>query len=145
MMLVVMTTATHSICTAVAIGVLRRLRLEEQKLHILISGTIMTAGLVLLLFGVAVVESGFYAVTFVKVGAMPDFESALYFSVVTFTTLGYGDLVVDEPWRLLTAAEGINGLMMFGWTTGLIVAVLTRLAQARRDADGPVPPSPPQK
>lgn len=130
--LVALTTTIHSLCTAAAIGIMRRLQLDQRRMPIPVSGTILTAGLVVTMFSVAILEAALYAVTYVKVRAMPNFEAALYFSVVTFTSLGYGDVVVDQRWRLLAAAEAANGIMMFGWTTGLIVAVLARLVEATR-------------
>jgi hypothetical protein len=44
--------------------------------------------------------------------------------MVTFTTLGYGDITLTESWRLLAAFEAANGSIMFGWTTALVVALL---------------------
>jgi len=45
---------------------------------------------------------------------LADFESALYFATTSFTTLGYGDVVLDRHWRLFGAIEGANGLLLFG-------------------------------
>jgi hypothetical protein len=47
--------------------------------------------------------------------------------MVTFTTLGYGDVTLGESWRLLGSFEAANGTIMFGWTTALIVAVVHRV------------------
>jgi len=55
---------------------------------------------------------------------LPDLESALYFSMVTFTTLGYGDLVLTNSWRILSAIESANGAIAVGWTTALIFYVI---------------------
>ena len=52
--------------------------------------------------------------------ALPDFETALYFSMVTFTSVGYGEVVITGPWRLLASMEAANGVIIFGWTTALI-------------------------
>jgi hypothetical protein len=62
------------------------------------------------------------------VGAFSALEPALYFSTVTFATLGYGDITLNESWRLLASFEAANGIIMFGWTTALIFAVVQRLA-----------------
>jgi len=58
---------------------------------------------------------------------LPSFEEALYFSTVTFTTVGYGDIVLGREWRQLATFEAINGWLIFGWTTALIIAVIQRL------------------
>jgi hypothetical protein len=60
-------------------------------------------------------------------GALPSFEEALYFSTVTFTTVGYGDIVLNREWRQLATFEAINGWIIFGWATALIMAVIQRL------------------
>jgi hypothetical protein len=59
-------------------------------------------------------------------GCLPDAESALYFSGVTYTTVGYGDLVLPKPWRLLAPLEAMTGILMGGLSTGLFFAVVSR-------------------
>ena len=58
---------------------------------------------------------------------LPDAESAFYFSGVTYTTVGYGDLVLPKEWRLLGPVEGLTGILMCGLSTGLFFAVVTKL------------------
>jgi len=58
---------------------------------------------------------------------LPDLETALYFSMVTFTSVGYGDLVIAGDWRILTSLEGANGVIIFGWTTALIFYVIQQV------------------
>jgi hypothetical protein len=54
-------------------------------------------------------------------------EAAMYFSAVTFTTLGYGDITLSsEQWRLLTGIEALNGVLLLGWSTALLYAVVHR-------------------
>jgi hypothetical protein len=57
-------------------------------------------------------------------GCFPNAESAFYFSGVTYTTVGYGDLVLPEPWRILAPSEALIGILMCGLSTGLFFAVL---------------------
>jgi hypothetical protein len=59
-------------------------------------------------------------------GCLPDLESALYFSGVTYTTVGYGDLILPRPWRLLAPLEALTGTLMFGLSTGLFFAIVSR-------------------
>ena len=58
---------------------------------------------------------------------MPDAASALYFSAVTYTTTGYGDLVLPPEWRLLSGVEALTGILMCGWSTGFFFAVVARM------------------
>ncbi len=65
---------------------------------------------------------------FLPVGDSVDsFEEAVYFSFVTFTTLGYGDVTISGEWRLLSGVQAMNGIILFGWSTALLFAVVQRL------------------
>jgi len=57
---------------------------------------------------------------------MPDLTSAFYFSAVTYTTTGYGDLVLQEEWRLVGGVEALTGILMCGLSRGLFFAVFTK-------------------
>ena len=57
---------------------------------------------------------------------LPDAESSFYFSGVTYTTVGYGDLVLPPEWRLLGPVEGLTGILMCGLSTGLFFAVVSK-------------------
>lgn len=81
-------------------------------------------------FGLIVVltiEIWFWALVYLAVGAFEDFEHALYFSTVAFSTVGYGDLIPAQEWRLLGALEAVNGFLMIGWSTAYLVAASTRI------------------
>ena len=58
---------------------------------------------------------------------LPDIETALYFSMVTFTSVGYGDIVLEGSWRMLASIQGANGVIIFGWTTALIFSYIQRV------------------
>jgi len=62
---------------------------------------------------------------------LPDIESAVYFSAVTYTTVGYGDLVLPQEWRLVGAVEGLTGILMCGLSTGFFYAVGSRIFALR--------------
>ena len=74
-----------------------------------------------------------WAYAYVSLAAMPEFASALYFSAVTYTTTGYGDLVLPENSRLIGAIEALTGILMCGWSTAFFFAVVNRMFLARRD------------
>ena len=83
----------------------------------------------------------FWALLYRALGAFEDFETAMYFSGVTFTSLGYGDVVLDGRIRLLGPLQAANGLMMFGITTALFFSAIQqamgKLAEAHRTAHEP--------
>lgn len=58
-----------------------------------------------------------------------DFYEALYFSIVTFTTLGYGDITLNNNWRLLSGFEAINGIMLIGWTTAMMYSLIQKFTK----------------
>ena len=66
---------------------------------------------------------------------LPDAESSLYFSGVTYTTLGYGDLVLPKEWRLLGPVEGLTGILMCGLSTGFFFAVVSKFLVAKSAAE----------
>jgi len=88
---------------------------------------------VLGLVAVHAVEIWSYAAIYRVIGALPDLESALYFSTASFTTIGYGDVVLDHKWRLFGAIEGANGLLLFGWSTAFLISVTSRMRILEHD------------
>jgi len=88
---------------------------------------------VLGLVAVHTIEVWLYAFAYLLVSALPDFEAALYFSTSSFTTIGYGDVVLDHKWRLVGAIEGANGLLLFGWSTAFLISVTGRMRALEHD------------
>ena len=86
------------------------------------------AGLIILLH---LVEIAFWAFFYAWDHGMPDLQSSLYFSAVTYTTTGYGDLVLPNEWRLVGGVEALTGILMCGWSTGFFFAVLSRMLHGR--------------
>ena len=82
--------------------------------------------IILTMFIIAVLETLVWAFAYLALGAIEGLEKALYFSMVTFTTLGYGEIVLEERWRLLASFEAANGIIMFGWTTAIVIAAVQR-------------------
>lgn len=87
---------------------------------------LLAAWMILLHLLEIAIWAGFYAWR----GAMPDLQSALYFSAVTYTTTGYGDLVLPPEWRLVGGIEALTGILMCGLSTGFFFAVVSRVLQA---------------
>jgi hypothetical protein len=75
------------------------------------------------------VEIAVWGMFYAWTGTMPGVQTALYFSAVTYTTTGYGDFVLPEPWRLVGGVEALTGILMCGWSTGFLFAVVHRLIE----------------
>jgi Ion channel. len=64
------------------------------------------------------VEISAWAMLYYFLGATPDLDTALYFSSETYTTVGYGDVVLSREWNLVVGVEALTGILMCGWSTG---------------------------
>jgi hypothetical protein len=95
-------------------------------LHVLLTTVVMA--IALHAFQIAIWAVAYLML--VPTGELQTMEQALYFSFVTFTTLGYGDITLSEGWRLLSGIEALNGILLVGWTTALLFAVVQRTWQA---------------
>ena len=85
------------------------------------------------LFGLHMVEIWLYAVLYMIVGEFQSFEEALYFSTSAFTTVGFGDLYLDEKWRMVSAIESASGFLLIGWSTAFLVSVTAKLRLLESD------------
>jgi voltage-gated potassium channel Kch len=89
--------------------------------------------IVLSLMVLHAIEIWLYAGLYLAAGAVADLETALYFSTVTFTTVGYGDIVLEPGWRLVGAIESANGLLLFGWSTAFLTTAIGQLSTLDHD------------
>jgi hypothetical protein len=85
---------------------------------------LLLAQLVSMLLLLHLAEALLWALFFRLIGGLPDLESAAYFSLTSYTTVGYGDVVLPQRWRLLGPLEAAVGVLMLGWSTGILVAVI---------------------
>ena len=79
------------------------------------------------------VEIWMYAFLYLALGTLHEFETALYFSTVTYASVGYGDVLLPKGWRILGAIEGATGIIMLGWSTAFLVSLLARLKLLAHD------------
>ena len=75
-----------------------------------------------------------WAMAFMAAGEIETFATAFYHSAVNYTTLGYGDIVMSEKWRLLGPQEAVSGTLAFGWSTAALVTIVIRLFRYRHPA-----------
>jgi hypothetical protein len=122
------TVVIHAYGVTAALGWIRRREITRTRLQSWTWLFTWLAGWIILLH---VTEITVWAMAYAWMGAMPDVASALYFSAVTYTTTGYGDLVLPQQWRLVGGVEALTGILMCGWSTGFFFAVVSRMLASR--------------
>ena len=122
--MIVVTTAIHAVGMVLVMQVFESQKSPPTRRLMRI---FLVSAVVVMMSLASLLEMLIYAVTFLALNAIQGFEVALYFSMVTFTTLGYGDIVLSEQWRLLGSFEAVNGIIMFGWTTAIVIAAVQRI------------------
>jgi hypothetical protein len=100
--------------------------------------------LLMVLIGVGVIALALlsdiviWAVLFHSLELLPTLEESFYFSGITFTSVGYGDVMLPPCWRLLSVGLAVNGLLMAGWSTALLVhLVQSSMAMRIQNHDKP--------
>lgn len=101
---------------------------------------ILVAGVSLVALAVITVGLWLWALVYLALGAFPDLETAVYFSSVCYTTLGFGDHVLPRSWQLLAGMEAANGFLNFGLLTALLIEGLRQIrlrqVETRRSRSG---------
>lgn len=127
-----------AICVVIhALGIvaLGKWLLERRRIIARETGLVYSAGLLIFTFSILTVlhvsEAAIWAFFYYWSSLFPDFETSLYFSLGSFTTIGYGDVVLPQKWRLLGAIEGVAGVLLAGLSTAFGFAILTGLFQMR--------------
>lgn len=114
----------------VAIKRLQSLEKKEVKLKTLTITGILSASTLWMLAALST-AIWMWALFFLKLNAFETLEESLYFSMVAFSTLGFGDLVLPDQWRILSGVVAANGLILFGLTTAFLFAVLVRILEGK--------------
>jgi len=125
--MVVLTVGIHLVGIALLLTMLRRHRARRWPAGGVVRDGIGIVGAAVGLFVLHAIEIWSYAALYSVTRALPDFETALYFSTSTYATIGYGDVVLDRTWRIIGAIEGANGVILLGWSTAFFVAVVGRI------------------
>lgn len=133
LLMAVVTIAIHASGTSYWISRLRRSEIDIEnyalrwnRLRILCA----TATALLTLHIIEVVVWGMVYLLLVGGTTFSNVEQAIYFSTVTFASLGYGDIVIEGSWRLLSAIQSMVGLLVFGWSSALLFAVVQSMIRA---------------
>lgn len=96
-------------------------------LHRHVAGqSIALTGTVLGIFLLHTLEVWLWALAYMLTHAIEEFEAALYFSTVTFSTVGFGDVHPSPAWRQFASLEAIDAFILIGWSIAYLVAASTR-------------------
>lgn len=131
-----MVVATVTVHFAALLGLMWMLRVGGHRLRVHETAVGQGAAIMIVVLGLMAALSAevwAYAALYLVTGALHDIETALYFSLTSFTTIGYGDVVLTRDFRLLGAIEGANGLLLFGWSTAFLVSVVGRMRMLEHD------------
>ncbi len=123
-LMVVFTVVIHSLGFSVLIRVLVRSNALSLRGFQSVTGLVIVLACWLILIHIS--EIGLWAFFYYWCGCLPDAETALYFSGVTYTTVGFGEIVLPKPWRLFAPLEALAGILMCGLSTGLFFALVSR-------------------
>ena len=123
-LLVVVTVTIHAVGFAVLLRAMIRSHALDKSGFRPVTGLVI--GLTCWLILIHLAEIAVWGLFYFWRGCLPDAESAFYFSAVTYTTLGYGDLLLPGPWRMFAPLEAMVGILMCGLSTGLFFALVSR-------------------
>lgn len=130
--MVVVTVIMHGLGLSLLSRMVRDELREERAHHVpplSRRSLFFTLALVLGLFALHGAEIWLYAALYYAVGAIADVETAVYFSTISYAGIGYDDRYILPTWRLVAGIEGINGLLLLGWSTAFFVTRVTRLGR----------------
>ena len=126
--MMILTTATHAVGLYLLEIAGRRF---NAKMSFSRRGLVLIT-IVLSLLGLHVLEIVEYAAVYRAVGAVTDFETALYFSGAVYSTIGAIGVDLPHQWRLMGSLEGVNGMVMIGWSTAYLFTTWQHVVKPRR-------------
>jgi Trk-type K+ transport system membrane component len=131
--MVLLTVMMHGLGLALLGRVMRSEIRQEREHHVpsLSAHSLgFTVALVLALTVLHGIEIWTYAFLYEAIGAVADLETAVYFSTISYAGIGFDDRYIKPAWRLASAVEGINGLLLLGWSTAFFVTIVARLGRS---------------
>ena len=117
--------AIHALVMTMVVRVARRAGTKSQSHSAILLIAVMIPTVSVLMITHAI-EVFVWALAYSIVDAAPADANLVYFAFVNYTTLGYGDIVPVERWRLLGPMTAMNGVLLFGWSTAVIFEVLRK-------------------
>ena len=109
---------------------LRRVSGTENHHGLTHNGAVLLLAFAVILF-LHIFEASLWAGFYYARGLFENYETSLYFSLICYTTIGFGDVVLPHRWRLLGAIEGISGVLLCGLSTAFLFAIVNALFRMR--------------
>jgi hypothetical protein len=117
----------HALIIAACSHAVTRLTVGRSELPLLLQRAIVIVATGTLLVAGHLTEVLLWATTYAAVGAAPPGTDLIYFAFGNYTTLGYGDILPVDRWRILGPMAALNGIMLIGWSTALMFQVLRHI------------------
>jgi hypothetical protein len=130
-MMVILTMFIHTVGLLLLGRLTRYEAREEEKLFIQPyspAGVLLTMTVVMGLFVLHGLEIWLYAALYLELEALHSLREAVYFSTQAYAAIGFGDEALAPQWRIVAGIEGINGVILLGWSTAFFVTVMRRLS-----------------
>lgn len=127
MVLTSLTVLTHSAGMSLVLHYFKRSRSFAKDRKFLKHHQILMAGIVAIMMVTHFFEVVIWALFYLLRGVVPDRLSAIYFSIYSYTTLGAGNVTVYDHWHGIGGFEAMSGMLMFGWSTAVLAAVVVKL------------------
>jgi len=105
----------------------RMTRRFETLRPLSVTGAGFTLVAVFAIIAIHFVEIWLFAFLYDYLGALHSFNESLYFSTISYATIGYSDASIHDEWRMVAALEGVVGIILLGWSTAFFVRILGRL------------------
>ena len=112
---------SHALRSETAVEQLKRIEPLSPR------GVAFTLGIVVAMLALHGIEIWLFSFVYIGLGAIGAFEDALYFSTISYSTVGYSDIHIAAEWRLLGAFESILGMVLLGWSTAFFFRMLSRM------------------
>ncbi|MCK6843816.1 potassium channel family protein [Enterobacter roggenkampii] len=122
--IIILLTLTVVIHSLWMFGVLKFITLDVDSAVRIV---LRNVGIVISMIFAHLLEAGLFAAFYFVIEAFNDWNTSFYFSLVSYATVGYGDVTLPQHWRLIGGVEGLVGALMVGWSVAVLVAVLQRL------------------
>ncbi len=111
--------------------------MHEWRLRYVLRVLITSALFLILLHFIEIIIWSVLYITLPDIHAIKTFEEAVYFSLITYTTVGYGDITLGPTWRIVGGFEAMNGILLIGWTTAMFYSVVQNVTQKYRSYKKP--------